>query len=51
MCEAKGVNTLKGVVHSDYNRMQVEYRPWLNVSRIMKNLKRRTSRKKLTRVS
>lgn len=45
ICEAEGIEILKGVVSSDYVHMHIEYAPKQNVSTILKSLKGRTSRK------
>ena len=45
VCEAQGIDILKGVVSSDHVHMHIEYAPKLNVSSIVKSLKGRSSRK------
>ena len=45
ICEAEGIEILKGVVSSDHVHMHIEYAPKQNVSTILKSLKGRTSRK------
>ena len=45
ICEAQGIEILKGVVSSDHVHMHIEYAPKLNVSTIVKSLKGRTSRR------
>ena len=45
ICEAEGIEILKGVVSSDHVHMHIEYAPKHNISRILKNFKGRTSRK------
>ncbi len=45
MCEAEGIEILKGVVSSDHIHMHIEYSRRLNVSTILKKLKGSTSRK------
>lgn len=45
VCEAHGIEILKGVVSSDHVHMHVEYAPKENVSSIVKSLKGRSSRR------
>jgi putative transposase len=45
ICEAEGIEILKGVVSSDHIHMHIEYAPKQNISSILKSLKGRTSRK------
>ena len=47
ICEAEGIEILKGVFSSDHVHihMHIEYAPKQNVSSILKSLKGRTSRK------
>lgn len=45
VCEAEGIEILKGVVSSDHVHMHIEYAPKLNVSSIVKSLKGRSSRR------
>jgi len=45
VCEAQGIDILKGVVSSDHIHMHIEYPPKLNISNIVKSLKGRSSRK------
>lgn len=45
VCEAEGVQILKGVVSKDHVHMHIEYRPSQDVSTIVKLLKGRSSRK------
>ena len=45
VCEAQGIEILKGVVSNDHVHMHIEYAPKLSVSGIVKNLKGRSSRK------
>ena len=45
ICEAEGVEIMKGVVSSDHVHMHVEYAPGMNVSSMVKQMKGRTSRK------
>jgi len=45
ICEAEGIEILKGVVSSDHVHMHIEYAPKHNVSSILKSFKGRTSRK------
>ena len=45
ICEAEGIEILKGVVSSDHVHMHIEYAPKHNISTILKNFKGRTSRK------
>lgn len=45
VCEAQGIEILKGVVSSDHVHMHIEYAPKLNVSSIVKSLKGRSSRR------
>jgi len=44
ICEAEGVDILKGVVSSDHVHMHIEYAPKQSVSSLMKSMKGRTSR-------
>jgi putative transposase len=45
VCDAEGVNILKGVVSKDHIHMHIEYRPSQSVSNLVKKLKGRSSRK------
>jgi len=45
ICEAEGIEILKGVVSSDHVHMHIEYSPKHNVSSILKSFKGRGSRK------
>ena len=45
LCDAEGINILKGVVSQDHIHMHIEYRPSQNISMIVKKLKGRSSRK------
>ncbi|CAD0007341.1 IS200/IS605 family transposase ISDra9 [Flavobacterium salmonis] len=45
ICEAEGIEILKGVVSSDHVHIHIECAPKKNVSSILKSLKGRTSRK------
>ena len=45
ICDAEDVKILKGVVSSDHVHIDIEYRPSLAVSDIVKRLKGRTSRR------
>jgi len=45
VCEAHGIEILKGVVSKDHVHMHIEYAPKLNVSSIVKSLKGRSSRR------
>ena len=45
ICEAEGVQILKGVVSKDHIHMHIEYRPSQDVSTLVKLLKGRSSRK------
>ncbi|APA00781.1 MULTISPECIES: IS200/IS605 family transposase [Flavobacterium] len=45
ICEAEGIEILKGVVSSDHVHTHIEYAPKHNVSSILKSFKGRTSRK------
>jgi putative transposase len=45
ICDAEGVNILKGVVSKDHVHMHVEYRPSQAISSLVKKLKGRSSRK------
>jgi len=45
VCDAEGVNILKGVLSSDHVHMHIEYRPSQNISGLVKKLKGRSSRK------
>ncbi|MGS2760897.1 IS200/IS605 family transposase [Sinomicrobium sp. M5D2P9] len=45
ICEAENIVILKGVVGSDHVHMHIEYPPKLNVSTILKRLKKRSSQK------
>ena len=45
ICEAEGIEIMKGVVSSDQVHMYIEHAPKLNVSSILKTLIGRTSRK------
>ena len=45
VCDAEGVQILKGVVSKDHVHMHLEYRPSQDVSTLVKKLKGRSSRK------
>ncbi len=45
ICDAEGVNILKGVVSKDHIHMHLEYRPSQDISNLVKKLKGRSSRK------
>lgn len=45
ICEAEGIEILKGVVSSDHVHTHIQYAPKLNESYILKQMKGRTSRK------
>ena len=45
ICEAEGVQILKGVVSKDHVHMHIEYRPSQDVSTLVKLMKGRSSRK------
>ena len=45
ICEAEGIEILKGVVSSDHVHMHIEYAPKQSISTILKGFKGRTSRK------
>ncbi|WGH74482.1 IS200/IS605 family transposase [Tenacibaculum tangerinum] len=45
ICDAEGINILKGVVSKDHVHMHIEYCPSQNISTIVKKLKGRSSRK------
>ncbi len=45
VCDAEGVNILKGVVSKDHVHMHIEYRPSQSVISLVKELKERSSRK------
>ena len=45
ICEAEGVQILKGVVSKDHIHMHIEYRPSQDVSTLVKLMKGRSSRK------
>ena len=45
VCDAEGVNILKGVVSKDHVHMHIEYRPSQDVSSLVKKLKGRSSRR------
>ncbi len=45
VCEAEGVEILKGVVSKDHIHMHIEYRPNQDISTLVKLLKGRSSRK------
>ena len=45
VCDAEGVNILKGVVSSDHVHMHLEYRPSQCISGLVKKLKGRSSRR------
>ena len=45
VCEAQGIEILKGVVSSDHVHMHIEYAPKHNVSSVVKSLKGRSSRR------
>ena len=45
ICEAEGVEILKGVISSDHVHMHIEYAPKTSLSMLLKQMKGRTSRK------
>jgi len=45
ICDAEGINILKGVVSPDHIHMHIEYRPSQNISTIVKKFKGRSSMK------
>ena len=45
ICDAEGINILKGVVSKDHIHMHIEYRPSQDISSIVKKLKGRSSRR------
>ena len=45
VCDAEGVNILKGVVSKDHVHMYIEYRPSQDVSSLVKKLKGRSLRR------
>ena len=45
ICDAEGVNILKGVVSKEHVHMHLEYRPSQDISSLVKKLKGRSSRK------
>ena len=45
ICESEDVHILKGVISTDYVHIQIEYRPSLSISGLIKRLKGRSSRK------
>ena len=45
VCDAEGVDILKGVVSKDHIHMHIEYRPSQDISSLVKKLKGRSSRK------
>ena len=45
ICDAEGVNILKGVVSNNHIQIHIEYRPSQNISTIVKKMKGRSSRK------
>ncbi len=45
ICDAEGVNILKGVVSKDHVHMHIEYRPSQDISSLVKKLKGRSSRR------
>ena len=45
VCEAEGIQILRGVVSKDHVHMHIEYRPSQDISTIVKLLKGRSSRK------
>ncbi len=45
VCDAEGVNILKGVVSKDHVHMHIEYRPSQDVSSLVKKLKGRSPRR------
>ncbi|MFK5972341.1 MAG: IS200/IS605 family transposase [Flavobacteriaceae bacterium] len=45
VCDAEGVQILKGVVSKDHIHMHLEYRPSQDISSLVKKLKGRSSRK------
>lgn len=45
ICDAEGINILKGVVSKDHVHMHIEYRPSQDISSIVKKMKGRNSRR------
>lgn len=45
ICDAEGVNILKGVVSRDHVHMHIEYRPSQDISSLVKKFKGRSSRR------
>lgn len=45
ICEAEDVQILKGVVSTDHVHMHIEYRPSQSISKIVRRMKGRSSRK------
>ena len=45
VCDAEGINILKGVVSKDHIHMDIEYRPSQDISSIVKKMKGRSSRR------
>ena len=45
VCDAEGINILKGVVSKDHIHMHIEYRPSQDISSIVKKMKGRSSRR------
>ena len=45
VCDAEGVEILKGVVSSDHIHIHIEYAPKQSISYLVKQMKGRTSRK------
>ncbi|GAL68438.1 transposase [Jejuia pallidilutea] len=45
VCDAEGINILKGVVSKDHVHMHIEYRPSQDISSIIKKMKGRSSRR------
>ncbi|SFU73786.1 putative transposase, partial [Pustulibacterium marinum] len=45
ICDAEGIEILKGVVSQDHVHMHIEYAPKYSISSIVKQMKGRTSRK------
>ena len=45
ICDAEGVEILKGVISSDHVHMHIEYAPKTSLSMLLKQMKGRTSRK------
>jgi putative transposase len=45
ICEAENIQILKGILSKDHVHMHIEYCPSQDISRIVKKLKGRTSKK------